>query len=133
MKKFAILQSVIWKDDYTSFVLQKLQLASVLSAFVKQMQERQKSMKNQKLLTNIEGEVQELTEEDFISAVPFSTLPEALKNKLAALDAQQVPIKESLTLQLSQDVVQRFRATGEGWQILMESVLKDWLNTHLPE
>jgi uncharacterized protein (DUF4415 family) len=90
-------------------------------------------MKNQKLLTNIEGEVQELTEEDFISAVPFSTLPETLKNKLAALDAQQVPIKESLTLQLSQDVVQRFRATGEGWQILMESALKDWLNTHLPE
>ena len=90
-------------------------------------------MKNQKLLTNMEGEVQELTEEDFISAVPFSTLPEALKNKLAALDAQQVPIKESLTLQLSQDVVQRFPATGEGWQILMESVLKDWLNTHLPE
>ena len=57
MKKFAILQSVIWKDDYTSFVLQKLQLASVLSVFVKQMQERQKNMKNQKLLTNIEGEV----------------------------------------------------------------------------
>ena len=98
-------------------------------------------MKNQKLLTNIEGEVQELTEEDFISAVPFSTLPEALKNKLAALDAQQVPIKESLTLQLSQDVVQRFQATGmessdkEDYEAkekaFYNAMISAWLNTRL--
>jgi uncharacterized protein (DUF4415 family) len=98
-------------------------------------------MKNQKLLTNIEGEVQELTEEDFISAVPFSTLPETLKNKLAALDAQQVAIKESLTLQLSQDVVQKFQATGmqssdkEDYEAkekaFYNAMISAWLNTRL--
>lgn len=90
-------------------------------------------MENRKSLTDTEGEVRELTEEDFASIVPFAKLPEILKKKLVALDSQPASIKENLTLQLSQDVVQRFRATGEGWQILMESALKDWLNIHLPK
>ena len=31
---------------------------------------------------------------------------------------------------LSPDVVQRFRATGDGWQTRVDTALQDWLKTH---
>lgn len=30
------------------------------------------------------------------------------------------------------DVVEQFRASGEGWQTRMDAALKDWLKTHSP-
>jgi GTPase Era involved in 16S rRNA processing len=39
-------------------------------------------MENRKPLTNDEGEVRELTEEDFATAVPFSALPAELQTLL---------------------------------------------------
>lgn len=38
--------------------------------------------------------------------------------------------KERITIRLSQDVVQAFRATGDGWQTRIDAALKDWLSTH---
>jgi len=40
--------------------------------------------------------------------------------------------KERITIRLSRDVVQRFRASGDGWQTRVDSALKDWLKTHTP-
>ncbi len=40
--------------------------------------------------------------------------------------------KERITIRLSQDVVERFRASGDGWQTRMDAALKDWLKTHSP-
>ena len=40
--------------------------------------------------------------------------------------------KERITIRLSRDVVEQFRATGDGWQTRMDSALKDWLKTHSP-
>ncbi|MDX9976174.1 MAG: BrnA antitoxin family protein [FCB group bacterium] len=40
--------------------------------------------------------------------------------------------KERITIRLSADVVERFRATGDGWQTRVDAALKDWLKTHKP-
>ena len=38
--------------------------------------------------------------------------------------------KERITIRLSRDVVEAFRATGQGWQTRMDKALKEWLETH---
>ncbi len=40
--------------------------------------------------------------------------------------------KERITIRLSPEVVQSFRATGNGWQTRVDAALKDWLKTHSP-
>lgn len=40
--------------------------------------------------------------------------------------------KKNVTIRLSPDVVDRFRASGRGWQTRIETVLKDWLKDHNP-
>ena len=44
------------------------------------------------------------------------------------------PIKAEIAdeLGLSRDVVEQFRASGEGWQTRIDGALKDWLKTHTP-
>lgn len=88
-------------------------------------------MAKRKPLTNKEGEVRELTEEDFKAAVPFSALPKRLQAKLRAMRGpQKAPTKERITIRLSRDVVERFRATGEGWQTRIDAALRDYLKAH---
>jgi uncharacterized protein (DUF4415 family) len=38
--------------------------------------------------------------------------------------------KERITIRLSQDVVTRFRATGDGWQTRMDSALRQYIAEH---
>ncbi len=38
--------------------------------------------------------------------------------------------KERITIRLSRDIVEQFRATGTGWQTRMDAALRDWLQTH---
>ena len=40
--------------------------------------------------------------------------------------------KERITIRLSREVVEQFRASGEGWQTRVDAALKDWLKTHSP-
>lgn len=40
--------------------------------------------------------------------------------------------KERITIRLSPEVVQAFRASGTGWQTRLDAALKDWLKTHSP-
>ncbi|MBF0625922.1 MAG: BrnA antitoxin family protein [Magnetococcales bacterium] len=40
--------------------------------------------------------------------------------------------KERITIRLSPEVVQTFRASGKGWQTRVDTALKDWLKTHSP-
>jgi uncharacterized protein (DUF4415 family) len=40
--------------------------------------------------------------------------------------------KERITIRLSGDVLERFRASGSGWQTRMDAALKDWLQDHSP-
>lgn len=40
---------------------------------------------------------------------------------------QQTPVKRQVTLRLSPDVVERFRATGKGWQTRIDQALREHL------
>ena len=86
-------------------------------------------MANRKPMTNDEGEVRELTAEDFAQAVPFTQLPESLRSTLAkrTRGPQKAPKKELISIRLSRDVVSGFRATGSGWQVRVDDVLREWL------
>jgi uncharacterized protein (DUF4415 family) len=90
-------------------------------------------MTNQLPLTNVDGEVRELTETDFKNAVPFSALPESLQTTLLGLKGrgkQKSPSKVSTTVRFDRDVLEAFRSTGRGWQTRMNEALKEWLKEH---
>jgi uncharacterized protein (DUF4415 family) len=92
-------------------------------------------MKNKKPLTSKEGEVRELTTEDFKHFRPAADiLPSALRVKLATRKRgpQKAPVKQRITIRLSPEVVEQFRATGEGWQVRVDTALRDWLKDHSP-
>lgn len=79
------------------------------------------------------GEVRELTAADLRTFKPASkALPLALQKTLGMRPRgpQKTPTKVSTTIRLSNDVVQAFRATGDGWQTRVDAALKDWLKTH---
>ncbi|PMS37901.1 uncharacterized protein (DUF4415 family) [Trinickia symbiotica] len=38
--------------------------------------------------------------------------------------------KVSVTIRYDADIIERFRASGEGWQTRMNDALHDWLRTH---
>ncbi|WP_105876239.1 BrnA antitoxin family protein, partial [Haemophilus influenzae] len=93
-------------------------------------------MKRQSL-TNANGEVRELTTEDFALAQPVAeTLPADLaqmlfshqeqleeKGVMQKQNTRKIP-KQIVTIRLSADVVEKFRATGKGWQTRINEVLR---------
>lgn len=81
----------------------------------------------------IDDETPEWTTEDFARASTFDQLPAQLQEKLRrSRGPQKAPTKERVTIRLSRDVVERFRATGDGWQTRMDAALKEWLATRAP-
>ncbi len=74
----------------------------------------------------------EWTDVEIKQAVPFSSLPESLRAKLGVRGSQKAPIKERITIRLSREVVEQFRASGDGWQTRVDAVLRDWLKDHSP-
>ncbi len=90
-------------------------------------------MPNRLPLTDEDGEVRELTEEDFRNAVPCSDISESLRAKLSALKLhrpRKTSDKTKITIRLSREVVDVFRAMGNSWQTRMDEVLKEWIKTH---
>jgi len=86
-------------------------------------------------LIDDDGEVRELTAADMRRFKPASeVLPLALQKTLGMRPRgpQKAPTKVSTTIRLSNEVVQAFRATGDGWQTRVDAALKDWLKTHSP-
>ena len=80
----------------------------------------------------IDNDNPEWTAQDIKTAKPFSGLPATLHAKLGGRGPQKIPTKVSTTIRLSPDVVQAFRAAGDGWQTRIDAALKDWLRTHSP-
>ena len=73
----------------------------------------------------------EWTEEDFREAIPVEDLPPELQAKILAAfpktklrGPQKAPTKVPVSLRLSREVVDHFKATGEGWQTRIDDTLK---------
>lgn len=72
----------------------------------------------------------EWSEEEFAEARPFDEVFPALAAKARKVrGAQKRPTKVSTTIRLSREVVDHFRATGEGWQSRIDHALRDWIST----
>jgi uncharacterized protein (DUF4415 family) len=92
-------------------------------------------MKKPSSLIGADGEVRTLTAADLSTFRPASeALPPNLQKTLGMRQRgpQKSPTKVSTTIRLSSDVLQAFRATGDGWQTRVDAALKDWLKTHSP-
>ena len=76
-----------------------------------------------------DGEVGDLSRISPADFKPFASLPVSLQSKLRGRPKAAVT-KERITIRLSPDVVQTFRASGDGWQTRVDAALKDWLKTH---
>jgi len=86
-------------------------------------------------LTDDSGEVRELASEDLKRfGSPHEVLPESLREKIGTRrrGPQKTPTKVPVTIRLSRDVVERFKASGTGWQTRVDTALKEWLETHEP-
>jgi len=83
-------------------------------------------MKKRKPLTDEEGEVRELTAEDLRHFKPLDHFPELAKlvRNRGQRGPQKAPTKQQVTLRLDRDVIERFRATGEGWQARINQALR---------
>lgn len=93
-----------------------------------------KAQTRRKPLTNAAGEVRELTHEDLQRFRPASeVLSPALRRKLGVRGPQRAPTKVHLTLRLSHETLERFKASGPGWQTRIDTVLTKWLRRHKPE
>lgn len=89
-----------------------------------------------KPLTNKAGHVRELTRKDIRDmrsageVLPTDLLDVLPKRKVGQRGQQKKPTKISVTLRYSPEVVNYFKATGEGWQIRMDEALKEWIKKH---
>jgi len=79
-----------------------------------------------------DAENPEWTKERFARAKRFHELPEGLQAKLSAIQEtsrkrrglQKAPTKELISIRLSPDVLSALRATGDGWQTLIDDTLR---------
>lgn len=88
-------------------------------------------MPKSKPLIDKDGEVRELVVADIKRfRAPDQVLSKSLVEKLSGRGPQKKPTKERITIRLSPEVVQSFRATGDGWQTRVDAALRDWLKSH---
>jgi uncharacterized protein (DUF4415 family) len=102
----------------------------------------------------IDDDNPEWTAADLARAIPFSALPKSEQKMLLSLkgatikhvsDAeheaqkkrrqgergkQVAPTKRMVTMRLSADVLEHFRATGPGWQTRIDEYLKKWIKSN---
>lgn len=94
-------------------------------------------MPTRKPLTDAAGEVRELLADDVRLFKPATeVLPAELFAGLQALKkkrgAQRAPTKVATTIRFDPDVLAAFKASGDGWQTLLNKAVRDWLKTHNP-
>lgn len=85
------------------------------------------SKKGETPLIGEDGEVRELTRKDFERAIRFQDLLKDMQATIAARrrGPQRAPTKESTTIRLSPQVLEHFKAGGEGWQTRIDAALVD--------
>lgn len=86
-------------------------------------------------LTDEDGEVRELTDADFALMRPASEfLPKEFldamrehRRRQGERGPQKAPTKKLVSLRLDQDVLERAKAGGPGWQTRINAILRDAL------
>jgi uncharacterized protein (DUF4415 family) len=86
-------------------------------------------------LTDAEGEVRELTDADFALMRPaYEVLPPELvalmrehRRSRGERGPQKAPTKKLVSLRLDQDVLERAKAGGPGWQTRINDILREAL------
>lgn len=67
----------------------------------------------------------ELTAKDIAKAVPFAkAFPELAATMRVTRGPQKAPTKVSTTIRLDREVLERFKATGPGWQSRINEALR---------
>lgn len=66
----------------------------------------------------------EWTEAEFSAAVPFSDAGQALHQAVRRRGPQKTPTKRPVAIRLDQDVLEKFKATGRGWQTRINATLR---------
>jgi len=78
-----------------------------------------------------DGEVRELTAEDFKKFKPLAqsnpSLFAKIKRGIGERGPQKTPIKVPISIRVSPDVAEYFRAEGKGWQSRMDKVLQEYV------
>lgn len=71
----------------------------------------------------------EWTREEFARAVTFDKLPSILRQKISSRKRgpQKAPRKVPVSIRLSPDVAEGFRASGTGWQARVNEILREHL------
>lgn len=87
------------------------------------------SRKPREPLTDAEGEVRELTAEDFAEMRPASEfLPaeflDAMRRRRGERGSQKAPTKKLVSIRLDQDVLERVKQDGAGWQTRINDILR---------
>lgn len=77
----------------------------------------------------IDDENPEWTEEDFARAKKFSDLPEEHQRVLKGIMEENAAAKK-VPVPLPREVVDKMRATGEGWEKRVEEAVRQWLERH---
>lgn len=77
-------------------------------------------------MTDDEGEVRELTEEDFAHAKTFYDLPQEEQRVLREI-MEANAAKKKVPVPLPKDVVEKMQATGDGWELRVEEAVRQWL------
>lgn len=96
-------------------------------------------MKKQSNPELVDEENPEWTESDFNRAQPASEILPKLLDKAVASELlrprgrpKAAITKQRITIRLSQDVLDHFKASGDGWQTRIDDALKDWLKNRIP-
>jgi uncharacterized protein (DUF4415 family) len=86
-------------------------------------------------LTDEDGEVRELTDADFAEMRPaYEVLPSELvalmrehRRRQGERGPQKAPTKKLVSIRLDQDVLERAKADGPGWQTRINDILREAL------
>ena len=57
-------------------------------------------------------------------------LPQSLQKKLGVRGPQKAPKKIATTIRLSAEVLETFKATGDGWQTRIDASLRQFIIEH---
>lgn len=89
---------------------------------------------SKKSLIDKDGEVRELTADDLKKFKPLSeanpALYEKIKKGVGERGLQKSPTKIPISIRVSPEVAEYFRAKGKGWQSRIDTVLKNHVAHH---